>query len=86
VDSSSVIRRYLDYLRQPKQLVAMPFRLVVMAAALYLLFGGSPWYGEPTHDVTLVMIGAIVATLVIDVAWWAVCRYRGRRDSAPRRA
>ena len=81
-----MIRRYLDYLRQPKQLVALPFRVVGMAAALYLLFGGSPWYGERTRDVTLVMIGAILATLVIDVAWWAVCRYRRRRDPLPRRA
>jgi hypothetical protein len=73
-----MLRRFLDYQREPKQLVGLPFRILGMAAALYLLFGGSPWYSERTHVAALVMVAGLVATMVIDVAWWGVQQHRER--------
>ena len=73
----AMLRRYVDHLRQPKQLLALPFRLVGMAAAGYVLVSGRTRHAT---NVAFVLIFSMLAiTLAIDVAWWATHRRQASR-------
>ena len=74
-----MLDRYVAYLRQPKQLVSLPFRIVGLAAAMYVLLGRSAWDSEQTHVAILIMLGGLAAIFLIDIAWWAARQYRDRR-------
>jgi|tagenome__1003787_1003787.scaffolds.fasta_scaffold20804211_1 hypothetical protein len=82
-----MLRRYIAHQRQPKQLVSLPFRILGLAAALYVLLGRSAWDSEQTHVALLIMFAGLAAVFLIDVAWWAAGQYRERRsrDTDPHR-
>jgi hypothetical protein len=70
----SMLRQYVDYQRQPKQLLTLPFRLVGVAAVAYLLLTGT--YGEDAHIALYVGLSMVVAVVLIDAAWWVAHRQR----------
>ena len=74
-----MLSRYIAYLRQPKQLVSMPFRVVALATGIYLLISRPGWDSEQEHVAAIIIFAMVAATFVIDIAWWAARQYRERR-------
>jgi hypothetical protein len=70
----SMLRRYVDYQREPKQLLTLPLRVVGVAAVAYLLLTGT--YGEDAHIALYIGLAMVAAVMLIDAAWWVAHRQR----------
>ena len=72
-----MLQRFLDYQRQPRQLLTLPGRLVGFSAAAYIFLIATT--GEGARIALYVMLAMLAFVSLIEVAWWATHRQRADR-------
>ena len=73
-----MLQRFIDYQRQPRQLLTLPARLVAFSAAAYIFLTVTT--GEHAHIALYVMLAMLAIVSVIEVAWWVTHRKRVNRN------
>ena len=74
----AMLQRFIDYQRQPRQLLTLPARLVAFSAAAYILLTVTT--GEREHIALYVMLAMLATVSLIEVTWWVTHRKRANRS------